>query len=69
MLQVEEIIKFEDFDFDNFLIYEKSHENILMYNISYKALITAAPLRIRFNKIDRFIRVCDSSRYLEFFGL
>ena len=69
MLQVDEIIKFGDFDFDNFLIYEKSHENILIYNISYKTLITAAPLRIRFNKIHRFIRVYDSSRYSEFFGL
>ena len=66
---MDEIIKFEDFDFDNFLIYEKSHDNILIYNISYKALIAAAPLHIRFNKIDRFIRAYDSSRYLEFFGL
>ena len=31
-----DIIKLEDFDFDNILIDEKSHENILIYDISYK---------------------------------
>ena len=30
----DDIIKFEDLDFDNILINEKSHENILIYNIS-----------------------------------
>ena len=34
-----DIIKLEDFDLDNILIDEKSHENILMYNISYKISI------------------------------
>ena len=32
----DDIIKIEDFDFDNILLDEKSYENILMYNISYK---------------------------------
>ena len=32
----DDIIKFEDFDLDNILIDERSYENILVYNISYK---------------------------------
>ena len=32
----DEIIKFEDFDRDNNFLDEKSCENILVYNISYK---------------------------------
>ena len=31
-----DIIKLEDFGVDNILIDEKSHENILIYDISYK---------------------------------
>ena len=33
------IIEFEDFDLDNILIDGKPHENILIYNISYKTLV------------------------------
>ena len=40
----DEIIKLEDFDLDNILIVEKSHENILSYNISHKTLIDPKPL-------------------------
>ena len=36
--------------------------------ISYKTLIGSKPLRIRFDKIDRFIRVYDETRYLVLFG-
>ena len=32
----DDIIKLEDFYLDNILIDEKSHENILIYDISYK---------------------------------
>ena len=39
-----------------------------MYNISYKTLINAKPMRIRFDKIDGFIRVYDGTRYLVLFG-
>ena len=46
-------IKTEDFEFNNILLDEISYENILVYNISAK------PLRIRFDKIDGFIRVYD----------
>ena len=50
------IITFEDFELDNILTDEKSYKNILVYNISYKPLIGDQPLRIRFFKVDRFIR-------------
>ena len=53
----DDIIKLEDFDIDNILIDEKSQKNILIYDISYKTLIGSKPLRIRFNKIDRFIGI------------
>ena len=33
----DDIIKLEDFHLDSILIDEKSHENILIYNISYKS--------------------------------
>ena len=50
-----DINKIEDFNIE---IAEKSYENILVYNISYKNLITKTFL-IRFDKIDEFIRVYD----------
>ena len=62
------IIKIEDFDLDNILIDEKSQEGFSVYNISYKTLIAATPLHIRFYKIDRFIRVFEEARYLVLFG-
>ena len=37
-------IKLEDFDTDNILIDEKSHENILIYVILYKSLINLKSL-------------------------
>ena len=62
------IIKLEDFNLDNILITEKSHENILIYDISYKTLIDPKPLGIRFFKIDGVIRIYDGTRYLTLFG-
>ena len=51
------------------LIDEKLYENSLVYNnISYKTLINAKHLHIRFDKIDGFIRVYDGTRYLVLFG-
>ena len=35
----DDIIKLEDFDLDNILMDKKIHENILIYDISYKNLI------------------------------
>ena len=61
------IIKLEVVDLDNVLIDEKSHENILIYDISFKALIVLKPLRIEFDKIDRFIKIYDGTRYLSLF--
>ena len=51
----DDLIKIEDFNLGNILIDEKTYKNILVYNISHKTLIDAKPLRIRFNKINRFI--------------
>ena len=62
----DDIIKVEDFNFENVLIDEKSYKKILVYSISFKKLITK-PLHIRFDKIDRFIRVYDGTRYLVLF--
>ena len=47
---------------------EKSHENILIYDISYKTLIDSKPLEIRFFKIDGLIGIYDGTRYLTLFG-
>ena len=54
---------FEDFDWDNILIDEKSHENVLIYDISYKTLIVLKPLRMRFDEIHGFIRNYNGNRY------
>ena len=57
----DDIIKIEDFNLDNILIAEKTYKNILVYNISYKTLIGAKPLLVRFDKADGFIRVYDGA--------
>ena len=41
---------------------KKSYEKILVCNISYKNLIAAKPLHIRFDKLVGFIRVYDGTR-------
>ena len=53
----DDIIQIEDSNFDNILINERSFKNILVYNISYRTLIYEKPLRIRFDKVDGFIKV------------
>ena len=60
--------KIKDFDFDNTLIDKKSHKNVLAYNILHKTFNDYKPLRIRFDKIDGFVKVDDETRYLVFFG-
>ena len=40
----DDIIKLEDFDFNNILIDEKSYKNILIYDISCNSLIVLKPL-------------------------
>ena len=47
---------------------KKSHENILVFDIPYKTLTGAKPLRIKLNKVDGFIRVYDGPRYLVLVG-
>ena len=39
----------------------------MIYDIYYKLLIGAKPLRINFGKIDQFIRIYDGNRYLTLF--
>ena len=40
----------------------------MTYKISYKTLIGAKPLRIRFDKVDGFIKDYNGTRYLVLFG-
>ena len=58
-----------DLDFDNILINERSYKNILAYNISYKTLIGAKRLRLRFDNVNEFIRVYDGNRYIVYLEL
>ena len=46
----------------------KSYQNILIHEIWYKSLIAAKPLRLRFDKVDGFIRVYDGTRFLVLFS-
>ena len=62
------MIKIKDFDFANILLDEKSYGNFSAYDISYKTLIGAKPLRIEFDKVDESIRVYDGTRYEILFG-
>ena len=57
-----------DIDFDNILLDEKSYQNTLIYDISYKIFIGAKPLCIIFNKVDGFVKVYDETGYLALFG-
>ena len=41
---------------------EKSCRYIFIYDILYKTLIDAKPMRIRFDKVDGFIRNFDETR-------
>ena len=50
------------------LLDEKQHENILVYDISYKTFIGSIPLRIRFDWIDGFIKIYDGIRDLVLFS-
>ena len=65
----DDIIKFEDFDFGNILLDEKSYENISIFVISYKTSIGAKPLLFKLEEIDVFIRVYDGSKYLLYLTL
>ena len=56
------LFKLEDFDIDNTLIDEKSHENTLIYEILYKILIGPKLLQIRFKKIE-FNKIYDETLF------
>ena len=53
----------EGFDFDNILIDEKSHENILIYDISYKTLNDGTRYLVLFCS-EKYDVIYDRIRYL-----
>ena len=48
---------------------QKSYENILIYEVSFKNFIGAKPLQIIFDKVNGFVRDYDGIKYLVLFGL
>ena len=60
------------FNFNDILldekIYKEKYENILIYYISYKTSMGAKPLRIRFDKVDLFIKTHSGTRCLVLFA-
>ena len=64
----DDMIRDMDIDFENILFDEKSYKNryvnILIYYISYETFMGAKRLRIRFDKINEFIKIYDGIRYL-----
>ena len=59
------IINITDLDLDNILLDEKSCEDILIYDITYKTPYCAKPLHIGFSKVDRYIENINSTKYDE----
>ena len=57
-------MKDRDIDTGNILLKEKIYKNILIYYISCRIFMCSKPLRIWFNKIDRFIKIYNGIRYL-----
>ena len=60
----DEIININNLNLNNILLNEKSYQNILIYNISYKTPYGAKPLDIIYDKVDGFIRKYDGIKYL-----
>ena len=48
-------------------LYKQKNKNIVVYDISYKTPTGAKPLRIRFDKIDGFVKIHNKIRYLVLF--
>ena len=46
----------------------KSYKNVLIYEVLYKTFIGAKPLRFMFDKVDKFIRGYNETKYLTLFG-
>ena len=57
-----------DNDFSGILLdvklYKEKYDNILIYDISYKTSTGAKQLRIRYDKINGFIKIHNGIRYL-----
>ena len=64
----DDVIKIEQLDFNNISL-DENHENILIYDVSYKSLIGAKPLHIMFDKVAGFIiRDYNGTIYSLLFG-
>ena len=48
---------------------EKAYENISIYDVSHKTLISAKPLRTMFDKVNGFIRDFGGFEHLILFSL
>ena len=59
----DDILRAVDINIYKLLLEERSCENNLIYGISYKACMGGKSLRIRFDKIDGFIKIYDVTRY------
>ena len=68
----DDVIRIVGINIDNIFLGEKLHknsyENILIYDILYKTFMDEKPLRIRFGKLDGFIKIYYGTRYLVLFG-
>ena len=64
----DDIIKVQDFDFDNILFDEKSCQRIFIHDVSCKTFIGERFLCIMLDKVDGFIRYYDGTIYLVLFG-
>ena len=57
----DDIIKVEDFGFDNILLdgklYKELYENVLVCDISYKSSMDAKPSLLWLDKVDGFIKL------------
>ena len=54
----------KNINFKDILLDEKLYTNILIYVMSHKTSTGANPLRIRYDKIDGFIKIYGGIRYL-----
>ena len=61
------ITKIEDFYFD--ILINENHAKMFWLLTFHTTLIGAKPLRIRFDKVDGFIKDYNGTRYIVLFGL
>ena len=54
----------ENINVDRILPDGESYKNSLIYDTSYKNLMGEKPLRIRFNKVNGLIKICNWIRHL-----